>query len=977
MVYIRFFADDDSQEKWETDPNANAKLLLGQFSFKVSDAGGDEYTLATRITKLPTSPAVKGSANTLAFSYNSYYGGDPTNLDTEDGTATVSVNGTEIGALEQTLRPGNSYTMDLGPYLTAERNTVTLTVMNAHGKRRTFSVAVQIVEISIAFGANFDESAARGSDWELPVQCNGVEAQVNVLIDGTEAYSSSAHNSSVTFRIDSDNKLNAGAHKLEVYAENSQYGLRSETLTASFIKRGLSTPTICIGKDADREATLYANAAIPYYIYWPNAKAGDTATVTARVLGADGAVLKSGISQTATLGINGESGMQMLRLALTEQAYLQAGTISVVLACGSASVTHKIKVTNPGVNLSAASECKIHLAAAGRSNTDSDAEDWKSEYNGQVTARVVRSAGFRLDGDNGFDGDAFHIPTGRRITLAGSQPFGKDFGANSATMGDRTGKTLEFEFATRNCTNSHAKVIECLNGSTGFVVYADGMELRTTAGSVKTIWSDETRLRIGIVVEGTTRHCVNKLIDKTEELDANIAYLYVNGVVVRIMDYLRASMKQAAPQDIVIGSDECDVDLYSVRIYDKALTVTQMIGNYAFDTPDASDKVAIARRNDILNSYGDVDFAKVREALPSTPYKIWEIAKMPTGKKDWQKATTEFVNPNWEPSEDNLVNASFVCTDHNIALDGTSSLSYPDPYKNWANDYGKGKWTVEVGGAKITITEYSITDGVAEGETEDVDKVNFASSEGVFNILAANAHYHILTGVARSYPSILTPMQATQQAIGDVHYRQSLAGYPIIGWLREYNNGIPSVRFLSIYNRVNNKYSGSPYGITRENKGEMWEVEDNVNFFMDKCADGKWTDGKWDDLLTTLYYARFPKTDANGNDTGKAPNAEGAAEANLQSRHLRAFHNWIQSCNPSVADRYKARHGEYEPLSAPVTYGSIRYTADSPEYRLAKFRAESADWMNKENAMFYFLFFDALIGKDSFDKNMTITLTKG
>ena len=216
LVYIRFFADDDSQEKWETDPNANAKLLLGQFSFKVSDAGGDEYTLATRITKLPTSPAVKGSANTLAFSYNSYYGGDPTNLDTEDGTATVSVNGTEIGALEQTLRPGNSYTMDLGPYLTAERNTVTLTVMNAHGKRRTFSVAVQIVEISIAFGANFDESAARGSDWELPVQCNGVEAQVNVLIDGTEAYSSSAHNSSVTFRIDSDNKLNAGAHKLEV-----------------------------------------------------------------------------------------------------------------------------------------------------------------------------------------------------------------------------------------------------------------------------------------------------------------------------------------------------------------------------------------------------------------------------------------------------------------------------------------------------------------------------------------------------------------------------------------------------------------------------------------------------------------------------------------------------------------------------------------------------------------------------------------
>ena len=159
------------------------------------------------------------------------------------------------------------------------------------------------------------------------------------------------------------------------------------------------------------------------------------------------------------------------------------------------------------------------------------------------------------------------------------------------------------------------------------------------------------------------------------------------------------------------------------------------------------------------------------------------------------------------------------------------------------------------------------------------------------------------------------------------------------------------------------------------NSTEMWEVEDNINFFMEECPEGEWKDGAWSDLLSTLYYARYPKT-TGGADTGKAPNAEGVAAANSQSRHLRAFHNFIQGCNPAVADRYKAKNGEYRALDNPVTYGSVRYTHDTPDYRVARFRAEGEQWLDKASAMFYFLFFDAFIGKDSFDKNMTITLTK-
>lgn len=976
-VTVRFFADADARERWEQNPTEQAQLLLGSMSFRVSEAGGDEYTLATRVTKLPDSPSVKGSANTLRFSYSSYYGGDPTNLDTETGTATVSINGTEIDALRLTLRPGNDYEIDLGPYLTSENNTVTLTVANAHGKRRVFNLTVQVVEISIAFDDSFDETLLREAGWPLRVKCNGVEATLHLLIDGNEHLTASVRNSTIDFPVDASGALAAGAHEIEVYADNTEFNLRSETIRTRFIKKGLSVPTVCIGRNADSRAKLYANANIPYFISFPSAVVADTVSVSARILRLDGGVLKSGITQSVSFPKNGESGLQYLRLALTDPAYLTAGRITVEITCGGAKATHEIEVLDPGVNLQPAAECKVHLAAAGRSNTDSDAEEWTSTYNGEVTCRVKRSDNFRLTTGTGFTGDAFFIPTGRRITLGDVFPFVRDCGANATNAADRTGKTIEFEFATRNCTNASAKVIECLDGGIGFVIHSDGMELRTASGSVRTIWSDETRLRVGVVIEGTTRHCVNKTVGGTTELDANLAYIYVNGVPVRIMSYERASWKQPSPKEIVIGSDECDVELYSVRIYDKALTTTQMIGNYAFDTPDPDEKVAIAKRNDVLDSYGEVSFAKVREALPMTPYKIWEIPKMPTGKEDWQKVSTEFVNPAWTGTADDLIRCSYTEKDHDMALDGTSSLSYPDPYKNWANKHN-GEITVKLkDGTQITVKTISIAEGVPNGGTEDVDKVNFASSEGIFNILAANAYQSIMRGVAASYPSILTPMQAAQQAAdGSYNFRQSLAGFPEIGYLRTYENGVPKVRFLSIYNYVNNKYDGTPYGATRENGTEMWEVEDNVNFYMEHCPEGEWKNGKWNDRITTLYYARYPKKDTAGNDYGKASAPEGVDAANEQSRRMRNFHNFIQSCNPSVAERYRLKHGSYAKLPEPVTYGSRTFTEDTPEYRIARFRAEGPKWLDKPNALFYFNFFTGGLGIDSMDKNSTDTLTK-
>lgn len=96
------------------------------------------------------------------------------------------------------------------------------------------------------------------------------------------------------------------------------------------------------------------------------------------------------------------------------------------------------------------------------------------------------------------------------------------------------------------------------------------------------------------------------------------------------------------------------------------------------------------------------------------------------------------------------------------------------------------------------------------------------------------------------------------------------------------------------------------------------------------------------------------------------------AKANEQTAKIRRFHNWIYACNPHVAETYKTANGGYRRLENPVTYGSVSFSYDTPEYRKQKFLAEYRRYLCKESALFYFVFFEFFLGVDSFEKNMTV-----
>lgn len=998
-ITIRSFANDEARQRWEgasdeervSNPEISS-LVLGMMQFKeASDTEG--YIFSPKLKGSPAGTVVRGESCVFRFTYDCYYAADNT-PDTEKGRVEVRVNGEVITALTQELIPDKTkeVAIDFGKYLTSESNSVKVIISNKYGQSRTFTYTIKTVNVRLAL-EGFDEAAIKAEGpWTLRVRNQGNAAKVYVKVDDLAPIVQSI--GSGTMMDFAMPIVGAGAHSLKVWGEIEEFNIASEPIAMSFIRVG-STPAICVGSAATKSVAHYGNIVVPFFFYHPFG--GNPKVVKYLIADSSGNEIKG--EQTVNVDcVNGASGMQVLNISTLDSVFDGYDAIKVVLSISHNGTEYSaecdIALTEAEVTLRQAPQHEIYFTAAGHNNSDTDRNNWLNLGEG-VNCEFRLSDDFRLTKTNGFKDGAFIIPRGKTLTLGGYKPFLRDVGANNA--GGGSGKTVEFEFMVKNCTNANTSVIRCMDGNVGFQIFANGAEISSTNSRIATQFAEEVRLRVGFCIEGATRECVNKIPNKDPQISyKNIEYLYVNGIPVRLDDYQGAKWNQANPQEIEIGSRDCDIELYTVRIYNRALDFREMISNFAYDTPNLEEKIAIAKRNDIFSAEGEIDFAKVRAALPNTPYKIWDFEEMPADKKNWKSCSTSFVNP-WWVDDMGEVCASFECVGHTFALDGTSSLNYPDPYKNWADKYkGAQSWKVLIGNTYIDITGYSITPGVIGVFAEFVDKVNFASSEGIFNILAANLFHDIILATSATHRDLLTPMQEEQylgadgesESVKNVTYRQSLSGFPEIGYRkRKQTDGSAVNEFLSIYNFINNKYDPTIFGLDAKGKTKdgkqvkIFEVEDNFNIFSQYLEDGKFvdtSDGKrvWEDKATSLYYARVPKASPANKDAdfGKPldESASEVARAIEETAILRRFHNWIYSINPHVANRYKMKYGAYQQLSHSVTYGSKTFTHDTPEYRKQKFLAEYGDYFIKSSALFYFLFFDFLIGVDSFEKNMSL-----
>lgn len=436
-----------------------------------------------------------------------------------------------------------------------------------------------------------------------------------------------------------------------------------------------------------------------------------------------------------------------------------------------------------------------------------------------------------------------------------------------------------------------------------------GIELRANAGVLQ---SQQSAVNVQYKEEEHIR--LTFVVEKVSEYTNRLFYVYLNGVMCGVIQYPTTdNFSQNNPQIISIGSNTCTIDIYSIRIYDNDLTRSQVLENWVVDTQNIDEMLARYSRNNIYNEYDDVVIAKLPNDLP---YMIISCPELPKFKGDKKTVSVTYIDP---------INSSKSFTAVGVEADvqGTSSQYYAR--KNYKLKYKQG---FMLNG--LEVDDYSLTNDCVPTNVFTM-KADVASSEGANNVELAR-----LYNDACPYK---TPAQVENPAV-----RQGIDGYPmVIFW----DNGTETT-FLGKYNFNNDKSSEEVFGFV--DGDESWEIRNNTSDRVKWKSDDYTSMGVDEDSnpipdWLNDFEARYPDT----------------KPAYTDSTQLHEFASWVKS-----TDRTTATNAE---LQSSVVYGGVTYTHDTPEYRLAKFKAEVSNYMEIDSAVFYYLFTELFLMVDSRAKN--------
>ena len=757
--------------------------------------------------------------------------------------------------------------VDVGPYLGVGSNTVKAEFTDVYGNVRSLSFSVTVALLSLT--SPFDTTQPFTGPINFPYTPVGAVSKiVHFLVDGNQVgtVTTDVSNRQLTYTIPAQTH---GAHSLSVYftAELNGEAVQSNELYYEFIYlEELNNNTIIMSPFKTTSVSQYTTLHIPYTVYTPNSLTSEVQLFANNVL------------------------QNTITVDRTEQVFTYradtAGTVTFKIKCGNTERTFTVTITELDIDVEAETNgLALYLTSYGRSNQEAHPETWTYGTGANQIAATLSNFNFTSDGwqkDN--DGITVLRCSGdARVTIP-YQPFATDFRT--------TGKTIEIEFATRDVLNYDAIIMSCFSGDRGFKITAQKALLKSEQSEISTQYKEDEHVRVAFTVE---KRSENRLI-----------YIYINGVASGVVQYpIDDDFAQSTPVNISIGSNDCTMDIYCIRVYDNNLSMYQIVDNWIADTQIGALMLERYTRNNVFDTYGNI----VIENLPTDlPYMIRSGAELPQYKGDKKTISVTFIDPM-------LPSRSFMATNVQTDVQGTSSQYYER--KNYKDKYKNG-FTLSQSGTHVD--KFAMNSNAVPVNTFTV-KADVASSEGANNVLLA-----MLYNDACPYK---TPYQVTNNKV-----RQGIEGFPIVQFWDDGNE----TKFLGRGNFNNDKGTEEVFGFTSPD--ESWEIKNNTgNRVIWKSDDYSGTDWLND------FEARYPDTDPPYTDPSQ----------------LKEFATWVKSTDTTAATN--------ENLPSAVTYGETTYTKDTAAYRLAKFKAEAGNYMEMQSALFYYLFTELFLMVDSRAKN--------
>lgn len=684
-----------------------------------------------------------GAECPVTFVWSSLEEGLPTGA----GVLRITNNGTQkhLASVDQ-----GTQTIDIAPFISAGSNDIKLYVTDTYGNSRHITFNITVVALSLT--SEFDNIEPKTGAFDYIYTPTGAATKVvHFKLDGselpTETVTVSGRQQTKPIPAQSH-----GSHTLEVWFTATIDGkeIPSNKLFYEIIclEDGNTTPIIAsdfIGSTAEQ----YDNITIHYRVY-------DPATMNASIILSAPDIADKPLTVDRTV---------------QEWPYRPdtAGEQTLTITCGDTVKTFNLTVTESQIDINAETEnLSLYLSSYGRSNQEDNPAEWVS---GDIAA-IFENYNFVSDGwlpdDEGIV--ALRTTGDARLTIP-LKIFEKDFRS--------TGKTIELDFATRDILDYDAVILSCWSGDRGLQLTAQRALLKSESSAISTQYKEDEHIRLSFVVQKRSTY--------------RLLQVYINGILSGVVQYPDSDdFSQSEPVNITVGSNDCTIDLYTIRVYDNDLTRFQILDNWIADTQLATVKNERWKHNAVFDEYGQIVISQLPQDLP---YLIINARTLPQYKGNKITVSGQYV----DPVDDKR---SFTFEGAEADVQGTSSASYAR--KNYKIKFKNG-FTKN----GVTAPNYQLRPDSVPTSTFTF-KADVASSEGANNVELVK-----LYNDACPYK---TPPQLEDETV-----RQGIDGYPIV----IFQNDGTNTTFIGKYNFNNDK--GTPEVFGFDDNDESWEIRNNTS----------------------------------------------------------------------------------------------------------------------------------------------------
>lgn len=353
-----------------------------------------------------------------------------------------------------------------------------------------------------------------------------------------------------------------------------------------------------------------------------------------------------------------------------------------------------VDVIYPGFDISEADGYVLKLSGQNKSNGTSDSAEWNPiNSNGGYTTKNSRTNELAK---TTFNNISFKSATigwiNNALTIYGKDIYAMiDFEAMEMPSINNSGHTIEIDFESIRVQNDDDVLIYIgANGSgNNIIITPTYAAIRSGTGDIiKTNYKVNERMRIAFV---WNRMGESWGIEKAKN-NNQLIYIITNGVLERAIMPQTNTVFSANNSFILIGNNPnisipghathngSGIKVYSIKVYNKALSVTQALHNYILEQDDKNDIIA---RNTALNvADQSMDYDKCCNYIPT--FKIYgnlnKILNTQTGKDE----SCSNVNIDYTHPTDSTRN--FTVINCQIRKHGQSTLSYPvTSMKFWLN----------------------------------------------------------------------------------------------------------------------------------------------------------------------------------------------------------------------------------------------------------------------------------------------------